>query len=1776
MKKIKKYLSIFLAVLFSVIQFVPAFAYDRTDSIEYAEERAERCDDFYAQSYNNYVVENGFVFDIDTQTIIQFNKSNYIENMIESVLDNTFPNPVTYTELDVMSTVIIPETISGHTVRFIGNYSFANTGLTQIVIPSCVEKIGDRAFEGNPLTNVCLSEGLLEIGRCAFSKGSIVIPKSVKYVDVHPDTVSFTFKNAGTKYNEYGYGTGITPLVKDDIIVDENAVLPVETYRDENVKYSTTFLWCHYIENDGFTYAYPLSVSWACGLCGENISRLQNSICPYCQETITEEDGTWIKEISNEDYYALYKETHEGMELRDYLIHKLIEANLIVDAKTALATDDEINTYLEENLVPYHFYWEDGELTSSYYRWIVSYDASLDETPEEITIDDDSARISDFHILDNLDKVETLNLSISSLIDWMDYHSLTTASRDSDSTNITTEDLMWIGMGLLSDAGSYKIFNGCSNIKNVNFCENADYSECTDEEMISMKAYAYDFVSLMLKFGFSFDISNVNFTFPDIYDIECINNVIYGDNQKLVIAALRNMNAYEMPSTVTDVCTFAFSQLTIDNFIWGENCLEVPFGCFSKSTIGKIYLRNIVLLEDFAFYKTNIDVIELPETVTTLGSCVFLGTPIKNMVLPESVKTMGSAVFANCLELKSIVLNADVTMGLYYYPFFLRQSNKVAGGDLTKIPHLLAIMSFSLYADYGPYDESIFGFVPNLEELYIGKNIEGVSIDSLGYLPSLTTIIIDESNEHLTTYNNFVITKEDSYGEFEVLFAPQGANFTDIPTNFPLDLFATEYFKPINSVIASTSHFDLYNIDINHLYITGVEINDILSGVYMSSGFNVEEKNLLMGLFTTVPNYLHTNKTGFINIALENINIPETLTIVREDKEIDINTDNGAELDVSLRNVSGKLYKIPQWTELTKNDFKYIGESDKYWKFAWYLGSDEFVSVNVDLLNEYIFSHTPIPMSSGYYDGYQASQYNWSDSTLKALRFVGDLDLLYKPSNEDYKFIEQFCFIFGLTNLYNLELTPNTVKSLFPDDLEMQSIIDKYTWDDGYLHFTSGGRFPVLQTDNPTQENIINDFINEFFIPWYNSTYGKMEGYDDVKSLLAISEFSFLKVADMNGMEYDLELSALVDEMYFDMLVQSEYEIAQANLSDRLTANNITTYAEFKQYYIDNYITFDEETQTLLNISSVTGMTPTNLCFPAKINEVEVKKVSVMLPLAIMALGSDVESMYIPSTIEEFGCITENIDQVFGDFYLNVMMIQSGTTSVEELDALLLEDSGMEFSAVAFDVSNDANIKNGFGILCDPDNISISSANEHFKKRTNAVGNTEIVSADGKTCYAVGKGSTSEVYLSGLSTTYAPYALGNYDNNSSTTYYYDVMGVESDFQSCSLSLIMAVDGLMCPDCGVILNKTRTSCPVCFSTELTVMQMDMSTMEYNYGATWRQEVSDGTAYTKRTSNIIAYDENSSFLTHCIEEHDGQACCSYVDPSTLTGYKLTNYEMTVEAYNNPSSEEITAESKGLYSITTDSDDIVTYSDEEFFETQFFVIENQPEQYLDAGIIVVEPFQESETVTLELKKGTVNAKSIDIDTGELITADFEYGIYSKDDSLVATVTAVNGLATFPDIAYGEYYMKQLNTPLYENLNKTVEFSITEDGQIVDVEFNNYIQTTYTVVIPEYIESVPAGEDLITQSVVATDVVLRPGHTLNITCEYSGELTLREDNDVKLGYKMKNNNDSFVSGDVILSCSSGDSTIIYDTSIGSILTASPNYAGVYTDTVTFTCSVT
>lgn len=146
--------------------------------------------------------------------------------------------------------------------------------------------------------------------------------------------------------------------------------------------------------------------------------------------------------------------------------------------------------------------------------------------------------------------------------------------------------------------------------------------------------------------------------------------------------------------------------------------------------------------------------------------------------------------------------------------------------------------------------------------------------------------------------------------------------------------------------------------------------------------------------------------------------------------------------------------------------------------------------------------------------------------------------------------------------------------------------------------------------------------------------------------------------------------------------------------------------------------------------------------------------------------------------------------------------------------------------------------------------------------------------------------------------------------------------------------------------------------------------------------------------------------------------------------------------------------------------------------------------------------------------------------------------------------------------------------------NENKTGDATVYyKEGKIIDPKTedptDDVVEGTYTVTVPEFIEAAAQGKTPVTQNVTATDVMLLPEETLSIDCEYSGKLLLRENMSTTLDYKMQNNSTDFNSGDVVLTCPAGTPDATFTTAIGSMLTASPIYAGVYTDTVTFNCSV-
>ena len=78
---------------------------------------------------------------------------------------------------------------------------------------------------------------------------------------------------------------------------------------------------------------------------------------------------------------------------------------------------------------------------------------------------------------------------------------------------------------------------------------------------------------------------------------------------------------------------------------------------FTKS--GKTY--TVTEIYDVAFqYCENLTSVIIPETITKIGACAFMGTNLRQVNIPSSVKIINNAAFRECSNLASVTIQEGV------------------------------------------------------------------------------------------------------------------------------------------------------------------------------------------------------------------------------------------------------------------------------------------------------------------------------------------------------------------------------------------------------------------------------------------------------------------------------------------------------------------------------------------------------------------------------------------------------------------------------------------------------------------------------------------------------------------------------------------------------------------------------------------------------------------------------------------------------------------------------------------------------------------------------------------------------------------------------------------------------------------------------------------------------------------------------------------------------------------------------------------------------------
>lgn len=125
---------------------------------------------------------------------------------------------------------------------------------------------------------------------------------------------------------------------------------------------------------------------------------------------------------------------------------------------------------------------------------------------------------------------------------------------------------------------------------------------------------------------------------------------------------------------------------------------------------------------------------------------------------------------------------------------------------------------------------------------------------------------------------------------------------------------------------------------------------------------------------------------------------------------------------------------------------------------------------------------------------------------------------------------------------------------------------------------------------------------------------------------------------------------------------------------------------------------------------------------------------------------------------------------------------------------------------------------------------------------------------------------------------------------------------------------------------------------------------------------------------------------------------------------------------------------------------------------------------------------------------------------------------------------------------------------------------------GGTATVSYTN--DSMWTATIPTYIVPSESGHQNVSDyAVTIKDVVIPYNSILTATVEYSGNV--REKNGVEIPYTLYTEDGAISSGDIILKATGGVQSHTTSVSFGASVDEKPRYAGIYTDTATFSFSV-
>lgn len=294
--------------------------------------------------------------------------------------------------------------------------------------------------------------------------------------------------------------------------------------------------------------------------------------------------------------------------------------------------------------------------------------------------------------------------------------------------------------------------------------------------------------------------------------------------------------------------------------------------------------------------------------------------------------------------------------------------------------------------------------------------------------------------------------------------------------------------------------------------------------------------------------------------------------------------------------------------------------------------------------------------------------------------------------------------------------------------------------------------------------------------------------------------------------------------------------------------------------------------------------------------------------------------------------------------------------------------------------------------------------------------------------------------------------------------------------------------------------------ITFNSYCSSITLDMLSMyEHYYEIGIQQGMSEDelAAYLEDTVGTASRDEATEMSNSKLDDLANAnffACAHYLSIITSSSNKaavtesirvsLTDFLGT--AYPDMREEDISEQVEEIINMFVMEDNLITgkinktgtVSNSKDYNTTFLKwdeyaysvsLENIPNRYKSVNTQTLIPSNESRrqvTFNLELKKGNVRVVSKSLkDTSLFLNS--TYQIIDRNGDVIANISSLSDgtKAALNDLPYGEYTIVQTKVENGYALATSQTFSITEDGQLIELEFLNDKSSIYSVKVPKKI---------------------------------------------------------------------------------------------------------